>query len=393
MSVGSGFADSPDARRESASADPRRARTLFEMNRLEERKWRRSMITGIQLQTWAPARDLVELARLASGSFETIWLTDQFQSRSISTLLGAIAAQVDCTVASGVTFPFGHNPLATASAFATTSELVRPPHGVVMGLGAGGPLAGAVMTQHQRVPRVREMIALVTALWRGETVSLDEFPLTSAAVGFRPDARVALTVPVEREIPIIVTGTGPQILELAGEVGDGVLMASNFPPHSLAAFRSGRFARSSGLDAVERGRSRSARARFARIFGVNVSVSCDRVAAKAVARRQAALIIGAQPDRALTSAGIDTEACQGVRAAFRDGAGVAGAAERLPQRVADELVVSGTPDECIAGMQELLEHATAASFTEAYIGAPVGPQPAEAIRLLREIVLPEVARA
>ena len=33
------------------------------------------MITGIQFQTWAPARDLVELARLASASFETIWLT------------------------------------------------------------------------------------------------------------------------------------------------------------------------------------------------------------------------------------------------------------------------------------------------------------------------------
>ena len=29
--------------------------------------------------------------------------------------------------------------------------------------------------------------------------------------------------------------------------------------------------------------------------------------------------------------------------------------------------------------------------TEAYVGAPVGPQPAVVIRLLREVVLPEVA--
>ena len=165
-----------------------------------------------------------------------------------------------------------------------------------------------------------------------------------------------------------------------------------FPPHSLTAFRSGRFAQVSGLDAVERGRSRSSRERFARIFGVNVSISGDREAAKAAARRQAALIIGAQPEQALAAAGFDPEECRGVKAAFREGAGVAGAAERLPQRLADELVVSGTPHDCIAGVRELLAHAAAAGFTEAYVGAPVGPRPAEAIRLLSEVVLPEVAR-
>jgi alkanesulfonate monooxygenase SsuD/methylene tetrahydromethanopterin reductase-like flavin-dependent oxidoreductase (luciferase family) len=351
------------------------------------------MITGIQLQTWAPAPDLVGLARLASRRFETVWLTDQFQSRNIYALLGAIASQVNVSVATGVTFPFGHNPLATASAFATVLELASPSHRVIMGLGSGGPLAGAVMAQPRRVTRVRELISLVRGLWSGEAVSLDDFPVTGAAVGFRPGAKVALTVPVTREIPIVVTGTGPRILELAGEVADGVLMASNFPPHSLGAFRSGRFARVSGLDAVERGRSRSSRERFARIFGVNVSVADDRAAAQAAARRQAALIIGAQPEQALAAAGIDVEEIQGVKAAFREGAGVAGAADRLPQRIADELVVSGTPADVIAGMSELLGYAAAAGFTEAYVGAPVGPQPAEAIRLLGEVVLPEVARA
>jgi alkanesulfonate monooxygenase SsuD/methylene tetrahydromethanopterin reductase-like flavin-dependent oxidoreductase (luciferase family) len=351
------------------------------------------MITGIELRGWAPTAELVGLARLASRSFETIWLTDQLQARGISTLLDSIAPQIDCNVATGVTFPFGHDLLATAAAFAAVAEQVRPPHRVVMRVGTGGPLTGPVTAQQERATRVRELIAIVSALWRGETVSLDDFPTTGAAVGFHPGANLAPTVPAAREIPIVVTGTGPRILRLAGEVADGVHLASNFPLHSLGAFRNGRFARVSGLDAVERGRPNSTGQRFAQILGINVSISADREAAQAAARRQAALIIRAQPDQALAVAGFDIEECRGIKAAFRGCAGVAGAAERLPQRLADELVVSGTPHDCIAGLRELLVHAAAAGFTEACVGAPLGPQPAEAIRLLSEVVLPEVARA
>ena len=82
-------------------------------------------ITGIQFQAWTTAPQMVEYAREASRRFETIWLTDQFQSRSVSTLLGAIAASVECSVATGVTFPFGRNPIETASTMATLAELVR----------------------------------------------------------------------------------------------------------------------------------------------------------------------------------------------------------------------------------------------------------------------------
>ena len=350
-------------------------------------------ITGIQFQAWTSAPQMVEYAREASRRFETIWLTDQFQSRSVSTLLGAIAASVECSVATGVTFPFGRNPIETASTMATLAELVRPPHKAVLGLGTGGALVDALVEKKQPIGRVREVVMLARALWAGETVELDEYPLSSAAGGFREGAKVALSIDTRPAIDVIVTGTGPQIMALAGEHGDGVLCASNFPSHSLAAFKSGQFHAISNLDAVERGRQKSTRTDFRRIYGINVSVSADRDAARAAARRQAALIIGQQPEPVLIAAGFDLDACRGARAAFCEGAGVAGAAERLPQAIADALVISGTPDDCIAGVAELLRFANDAGFTEAYIGAPVGPRPAEAIQLLTDIVLPELINA
>ncbi len=40
------------------------------------------MIKGIQLHGWADGPQMVEVAEIAAGSFETVWLSDQLQSRA-----------------------------------------------------------------------------------------------------------------------------------------------------------------------------------------------------------------------------------------------------------------------------------------------------------------------
>ena len=346
------------------------------------------MITGIQMQGWTDGRGMVACADLAARRFETVWLTDQLQSRSMAVLLGAIAARADIGVGTSVTFPFGRNPLELASTMATLAELVRPPHRVSMGIGTGGALVDALLKKDHAVERVREFILLSQALWQGETVALDDYPFSQSAVGFREGARASLPFSPATAPRVVVAGMGPRVLEMAGEVADGVICASNFPRHSLAAFRSGRFATVSNLDALDKGRRRSSREHFSRIYGINTSVSADRAAAKDAARRQAALIVGQLPRDVLESAGFDPEACAPAQKAIRDGEGIAGAAAVLPQHVADQLIVSGTPADCIETLEELLEHASRAGFTEAYIGAPLGPDPLEAVGLLTTDVLP-----
>jgi 5,10-methylenetetrahydromethanopterin reductase len=79
-----------------------------------------------------------------------------------------------------------------------------------------------------------------------------------------------------------------------------------------------------------------------------------------------------------------------LRAAFDTGLGVAGAAERVSAEIADALVVSGTPDECVERLAELRDLATAHGYEDFYIGAPLGPDPREAAELLRTVVIPEL---
>ena len=344
-------------------------------------------ITGIQLQPWAPSAELVDLARLAAQRFETVWLAQQLQSRSTFTLLGAMAARVDANVGSAVTFPFGQHPLELATIFGTLTELVRPGRRVLMGVGTGGGMVEAVTEKRKPITRVREMIEMCRALWTGEPVALADYPATVDSTDLRADSQVALNFTPAAPVPIIVTGIGPKILELAGELADGILFASNIPPHSLGSFRAGRWPTVSQIDAVQRGRDGKERP-FTRTYGLNVSIDKDREAARALARRQAVLIVSGMPAESLEAAGYDSDSCKPVKQALSRGESMEAVAKQVPTAIADGLVISGDPDDCIAQLGELLDYVDAAGFEQAYFGAPIGPDTHEAVKLLADVVMP-----
>jgi 5,10-methylenetetrahydromethanopterin reductase len=349
------------------------------------------MIKGIQLHAWAGGPEMVEVAELAAQRFETVWVTDQLQSRGVAAILGAVAARTGAGVGTAVTFPFGRNPLEQASTMATLAEFMPPGRQVSMGIGTGGGLVSALMARDNPVTAVAELIQICRVLWKGEQVRLGDYPLTCERLRLRPEGKISFPWVDDADVRVVVAGAGPKVLEMAGELADGVICASNFPAHSLAAFRSGQFDAVSNLECLDHGRKRSTRHEFARIYGVNISVSTDREAANGAARRQATLIVSQQPHENLQRAGFEQSDYAATRQAVQDGAGVNKAAELLPQSVADQLVVSGTPDDCVAALGELLDHARGAGFTEAYVGAPVGPNPREAVELLTTQVLPALA--
>jgi alkanesulfonate monooxygenase SsuD/methylene tetrahydromethanopterin reductase-like flavin-dependent oxidoreductase (luciferase family) len=183
---------------------------------------------------------------------------------------------------------------------------------------------------------------------------------------------------------------GPRILAVAGACADGLISPSTLPTLSRAALLSGDFAGISGLDRVRAARP-PGMAPLRLIFGINVSVSADRKRAREYARRQVALVAGNPrlwPD--LERVGLDVESAGAVKDAFDQGLGIDGAAARCSGALADALIVSGTPDECVPAMAELRDLAAAQGYTDFYVGAPLGPDPAEAADLLATAVVPAV---
>jgi alkanesulfonate monooxygenase SsuD/methylene tetrahydromethanopterin reductase-like flavin-dependent oxidoreductase (luciferase family) len=218
-------------------------------------------------------------------------------------------------------------------------------------------------------------------------VALDDFPLLGRRLGYASGATARLSYPVPDAPKIVMACVGPRVMRIAADLADGFLCASNLPPHSRAALESGLDA-----DVAKLVHDRAAAdPSFEMHYGMNVSVSADGDAARAHARRQAALIIG-NPGMwpAMESIGLDVASAQATKAAFDDGLGVEGAARCVAQSVVDALIVSGSPDEVVEPLASLRAIARVRGYGHFFLGGPLGPDPAEAAGLLCDVVIPAI---
>ena len=344
---------------------------------------------GVQITPWSSSSALVELGCRLATVVDTVWVQDQMLARNVYALLAALA-QGGCGVGTNVTYPIGRNPIEMASAAATIDELVPPGREVILGMGTGGALVNSLFRKDRPITAVREAVTLMRALWGGERVELDRFPVLGAALNYKPGAVAELTYPVERPPSIVMAGVGPMILSVAGAHADGLISPSNMPTLSRAAFLTGRFAEISGLDRAVAARPADL-PKLRLIFGINLSVSADRARAREHARRQVALVAGNPrlwPD--IERVGLDLESAEAVKEAFDAGLGIDGAAARCSDALADALIISGTPEECLPAVVELRDLASAEGYDEFYLGAPLGPDPEEAAELLISRLIPEV---
>ncbi|MGD9700879.1 MAG: LLM class flavin-dependent oxidoreductase [Acidimicrobiia bacterium] len=343
---------------------------------------------GVQLTPWAAAPELVAMGVQLREQVDTVFVQDQLLARHAFSVLAALAAN-GCGVGTNVTWPFGRNPIEMASAVATITELLHAGRTMTVGMGSGGALAAALLDMSGRAEVVRETVLMMKALWAGEDVSLDEYPVIGRRVGFLPGAVARLTYAVERPPTIVIAGVGPRITEVAARDADGTISASNLPVYSRAALESGVHDELSNAAPLRQRAERDPS--FRMHYGMNLSVSADGARARAHASRQAALIVG-NPGMwpAMERIGLDMESVHSVKAAFDDGLGVEGASARVSAGVADALIVSGTPDEVVVRLSELRKLALGHGYTDFFLGAPLGPDPTEAAQLLSAAVIPQI---
>lgn len=343
---------------------------------------------GVQLTPWASAPTIIQVGTRLREQLDTVFVQDQMLARNVFTLLGALASH-GCGVGTNVTWPFARNPIEMASSAATMSELTPPGRHVTIGIGSGGALAAALFDLSGRARVVEEAIVLMKALWAGDDVELDRFPLLGKRLGYVPGATATLTYPVEQPPRIVVAGVGPRITAVAAEHADGIIAASNLPMYSGASMRSGAYAELVDSDALRKRASEDPTFRLH--YGMNLSVGRDRHVARAHARRQAALIVG-NPGMwpAMERLNFDMDSVHAVKAAFDDGLGIVGAAEQVSPGLADALIISGTVDDVTAPLAELRTLALEHGYTDFFLGGPLGPEPTEAAELLSRGVIPAV---
>ena len=173
-----------------------------------------------------PDRDIRQLGDLAAvaedAGFDDLWWPDHYFARETASTLAVCATRTSrLRLGTAVTSPLLRHPALLASLFATLAE--ASDGRFVGGLGPGGFELASQLGVKIRSPlgAMRETLEMLRSLLAGERVeALDNplFPVVDAGLGFAP-------VPP----PIYIAARGPRMMELGGELADGIIT------HSLVA--------------------------------------------------------------------------------------------------------------------------------------------------------------
>ena len=286
---------------------------------------------GISVDGSDPPSSLRGMVEAADGAGATnLWIaTHLFQREPIATAAVALAGSRRLGVVLMAMSPYTVHPVYAAMAAATLEELFPGRVQLCFGMGAPAALEAAGVNAERPIETLRETIEVARALLSGTTVKF-------SGRRYRISGRLAMGA---HPLPLWLAASGPQMLELAGEKADGVVISAGTSPAFVGWC----------LDVVRRGEKRGGQA-------VNkaalVLCSVDKDAHRAherVRRRLAYVLRGTHHARNLELAGtrLDQPA---LAEAFADENW-----QRVDALTSDDVVArhcaSGTPEEAMAALQ------------------------------------------
>ena len=307
---------------------------------------------ALYLQDAHDLRDGLRYAQYAEEKgFEAVW---QAESRLVRDAIVPMAAYAAVTeklkVGSGVINNWTRNIGLLAATFLTLDDLA--PGRVICGIGAWwDPLAKKVGIERRKpLAAMRETVELLRRLLNMESVTFHgEF---HSVEGIELDVIHGRREP--REVPILIGATGPKMMELAGEISDGVVLNYCVPPE----YNDG------ALEHLEIGAKRAGRAfdDLDRPQLVVCSVDPDRELAMDTTRELLTQYLAQQPHIAKAS-GVSEEVVTEIQSIL----GWPATHEQIKAAkylVTDELIThitaSGTPEDARAKVQEYIDHGATA---------------------------------
>ncbi|MFN0071518.1 MAG: LLM class flavin-dependent oxidoreductase [Chloroflexota bacterium] len=290
---------------------------------------------GVTLNPFLGAATVLAEARLAEQvGYDAVWIADsQLIWREVYVLLGATAATTSrVMIGTAVTNPVTRHVAVTASGAMTLQEL----SGGRMRLGIGVGDSSLKTMGLRAAPRAElaTYVSQVRSLCQGQRVeaSAGTLELAFGAAQYAP--------------PVVIAGAGPNMLELAGEIGDGVMLSgAGRNDAALAAM----------LQSVNLGRARSESrdGPYLRVLGCAGAVDRDSHTAKVAVRPHVARgLLTARWDRSdlaretslLVQSNYDYYEHMNPNARH---------AQLVPDDVVPEFAIAGAPDECVAQIRGL----------------------------------------
>jgi 5,10-methylenetetrahydromethanopterin reductase len=299
------------------------------------------------LQDAHPISEGMEYTKYAEQKgFDAVWQADSRLVRDAIVPMSAFAAVTDTIkIGSGVVDCWTRNPARLAATFSTLDDLA--PGRVILGIGAWwDPLAEKVgISRAKPLRAMREIITAVRALLANETVTMNgEFVhLDGVELDYVYQERRP------KDVPIYLGATGMQMMELAGEIADGVvlnyLVSPDYNKKALEHLAIGADKAGRSWESIDRPQL------------VVCSVHEDRKTALDMARMMVTQYLGQQP-HIMKASGVPQSLLDKVGEVLTWPATheqVEAASKLVPDEIVQMLTASGTPDEARAKVREYIK--------------------------------------
>ncbi len=312
---------------------------------------------ALYMQDKHPLAYELEMAEYAeSRGFSEIWQADTRLARDCVVMMSAFLTRTKrLRVGSGVLPIWTRNAAVIAATWSTMWELGKQvsgdpdaPSRVMLGLGAWWePIASRVgvnrtkplKAMREYVEACRQLFTMEEVTYEGEFVKLDRVKLDVVFGDLRP-----------RNIPIYIGATGDKMLELAGEICDGVVLnyvvSVDYIRRAVALVEQGAAKAGKTLDQVDR----------PELLVCSLSDE-DPAAAMFEGKKLVAYYLATEP-HIMKASGVPEDLIQRVQSVMGWPATEAeylAAAKVIPDDVVRSLMAVGTSDECVAKVQEYID--------------------------------------
>jgi 5,10-methylenetetrahydromethanopterin reductase len=297
------------------------------------------MQVGVFFDGFSSTAEMLEVCRAAElAGASSLWFAQHMGYREAMVWATAAASVTQrVTLVPTAISPYLWPPLPVAMAISTLGELAQGRVILTASIGNILNLGESGIDPVKPIRIMRDYVMDLRALWRGEPVVHDGelHKLRGAKMAFAQG----------RQFPIYIASTGPQMLKLAGEMADGVLLSAGL---TLVSTKECLARAQAGVAA--KGRDPAA---LRKCSLINCHVSRDGAAAKAATLRKLAFLFRSRGHAEnIKSSGLDIDhptiiACH-ARHDFD------AAVRLLPLEAANAFAVAGTPQECRARLNEYI---------------------------------------
>ncbi len=312
---------------------------------------------ALYMQDKHPLGYELEMAEYAEANgFSEIWQADTRLARDCIVMMSAFLARTKrLRLGSGVLPIWTRNAAVIAASWSTMWELGKQvsgdpdaPSRVMLGLGAWWePIASRVGEKREKplkamreyVEAIRALFSMQEVTYAGEFVKLDRVRLDVVFGDTRP-----------RDIPIYIGATGDKMLELAGEICDGVVLnyvvSVDYIRRAVALVAQGAAKAGKTIDQIDR-----PELLVCALSDDNPQAACFE------ARKLVAYYLATEP-HIMKASGVPEDLIQKVQAVMNWPASEAeyiAAARVIPDDVPRMLMAVGTSDECVAKVREYVD--------------------------------------